>query len=317
MTDTTVKSSPRSFLERPSLSIFVDYLLTTATHGLRNIGGAYSKLHRMFWVVTFLAAFGLMLYFVISCALQYVAYPTQTNIEIQAERGMPFPAVTVCNANPHRIDTTYASMLTYVQRIGLNASYLTAIHMEELFLPLIVDLFNRNQSAELFNIGFQLDNMLLDCSYNGINCSSNFVRSLTSVFGNCFTFNWKASMEQLYALNDMGTAMVLFEGLSLTFYVPRQLSFPLTNFSDGLVLMLHDNDELPFIAQNGLWLQPGLAHTITYTKSQTTFLSMPYTSCTSLVEADLRALYETTFNSEAVNQVTYSESACYELCLQS
>jgi amiloride-sensitive sodium channel subunit gamma len=159
--------------------------------------------------------------------------------------------------------------------------------------------------------------MLLDCSYNGINCSSNFVRSLTSVFGNCFTFNWKASMEQLYALNDMGTAVVLFEGLSLTFYVPRQLSFPLTNFSDGLVLMLHDNDELPFIAQNGLWLQPGLAHTITYTKSQTTFLSMPYTSCTSLVEADLRALYETTFNSEAVNQVTYSESACYELCLQS
>ncbi len=316
MTDTTVKSSLSSFIERPRHAILTDYMLTTATHGLRNIGGAYTKLHRAFWIITFLAAFGLMFYFVTSCALQYVAYPTQTNIEIQADRDMAFPAVTVCNSNPHRTDTMYASLVAYAQRLGINASSLTAVDLEVLALPLLVDLFNRNQSAELSNIGFQLENFLLDCSYNGINCSSNFVRSLSSVYGNCFTFNWKASMEQLYTLNDMGPSLVIYQGLSLTFYVPRELNFPMTYYYDGLILMLHDNDEIPYIVQNGLRLQPGLAHTITYQKSQTTFLSMPYTNCTSTVEADLRALYETTFNSEAASQVAYSEEVCYELCEQ-
>jgi len=316
MTDTAVKRSLKSFIERPSLSILADYLLTTATHGLRNIGGAYTKLHRAFWIITFLAAFGLMLYFVTSCVLQYVAYPTQTNIEIQADRDMAFPAVTVCNSNAHRTDTMTAALVAYAQRIGINASSLTAVELEELAIPLLVDLFNRNQSAELSNIGFQLENFLLDCSYNGINCSSNFVGSLSPVYGNCFTFNWKASMKELYTLNDMSSSLVIYQGLSLTFYVPTQLNFPMLSYYDGLILMLHDNDEIPYIVQNGLRLQPGLAHTITYQKSQTTFLSMPYTNCTSTVEADLQALYETTFNSEAASDVAYSEEVCYELCEQ-
>jgi hypothetical protein len=316
MTDTTIKPSLKSFIERPSLSILADYMLTTATHGLRNIGGAYTKLHRAFWIITFLAAFGLMLYFVTSCVLQYVAYPTQTSIEIEADRDMAFPAVTVCNSNPYKTDQMNAALVTYAQSIGLNASSLTAVELEELVLPLLVDLFNSNQTAEIYNIGFQLENFLLDCSYNGINCSSNFASSLSSVYGNCFTFNWKASMEQLYTLNDMSASLVIYQGLSLTFYVPRELNFPITYYYDGLILMLHDNDEIPYIVQNGLRLQPGLAHTITYQKSQTTFLSMPYTNCTSTVEADLQALYETTFNSEAASEVAYSEEVCYELCEQ-
>jgi hypothetical protein len=316
MTDTTIKPSLKSFIERPSLSILADYMLTTATHGLRNIGGAYTKLHRAFWIITFLAAFGLMLYFVTSCVLQYVAYPTQTSIEIEADRDMAFPAVTVCNSNPYKTDQMNAALVTYAQSIGLNASSLTAFELEELALPLLVDLFNRNQLSEISNIGFQLENFLLDCSYNGINCSSNFVGSLSSVYGNCFTFNWEASMKQLYTLNDMSSSLVTYQGLSLTFYVPTQLNFPMLSYYDGLILMLHDNDEIPYIVQNGLRLQPGLAHTITYQKSQTTFLSMPYTNCTSTVEADLQALYETTFNSEAASEVAYSEEVCYELCEQ-
>ena len=313
MADTTAKPPPLPFTERPSLAIFVDYLLTTATHGLRNIGTAYSKLYRTFWIITFLAAFGLMLYFVISCVLQYLAYPTQTNVEIEAQRDMLFPAVTVCNANAYRVDKFMAALAVYAQQIGSN---LTGPALESLSFPLIGDLFNRNELATLNSLSFQLENMLLDCSYNGINCSSSFVRSTSSVLGNCFTFNWNASMKKLFTLNDIGSTLVLFSGLTLTFYLPRHLNFPIAYFDDGLIVLLHDNDELPLTAQNGLRLQPGLAHTINYKKSQAIFLPTPYTNCTSAAEADLRALYQTTFNSEAVSQVAYSEPVCNELCQQ-
>ncbi|CAF2092183.1 unnamed protein product [Rotaria magnacalcarata] len=313
MNDTIVEPSPRSPIERSSIKILVDFLKKTATHGLRNIGEAHSKLYCTLWIIAFLAAFGLMLYFVLSCGFQYLAYPTQTNIEIVAERGMRFPAVTVCNANPYRKDKMNAALLTFSERIRIN---LTETNAELLSYSLLADLFNRNETAELVDLGFQLDNMLLSCSYNGIECSYDFVLSTSSVLGNCFTFNWNAFMKKLFTLGDMSSTVVIFKGLTLTFYVPSQLNFPSTLFDEGLVVLLHDNDELPRTTEKGLRLKPGLAHKITYEKRQTIFLPKPYTNCTSSVDLDLVALYKTMFNSVAIEQVAYSEIVCYELCEQ-
>ncbi|CAF3737478.1 unnamed protein product [Rotaria socialis] len=263
--------------------------------------------------MAFLAAFGLMLYFVFSCVFQYLAYPTQTSVEIVAERGMRFPAVTVCNANPYRKDKMNAALLAFSEKNRVN---LTETNAESLAYSLLADLFNQNETAELVDLGFQLDNMLLSCSYNGIECSHDFVLSISSVFGNCFTFNWNAFMKKLFTLGDMNSTLVIFQGLTLTFYVPSQLNFPSTLFDEGLVVLLHDNDELPRTTEKGLRLKPGLAHTINYEKSQTIFLPKPYTNCTSSVELDLIALYKTMFNSIAIGQVAYSEVVCYQLCEQ-
>ncbi|CAF4586983.1 unnamed protein product [Rotaria sp. Silwood2] len=63
-------------------------------------------------------------------------------------------------------------------------------------------------------------------------------------------------------------------------------------------------------------LRPGLAHTITYRKSQTIFLSKPYTNCTTVVEYNLRHIYDVIFDPQLVGQVAYSEALCYELCEQ-
>jgi hypothetical protein len=307
------RSKPVSFVEQRRRSIVVDYLLAASTHGLRTIGLAHSTRNRIFWVVVFLTALSSMLYFVVSSVLQYLAYPTTTSIEIEAQRDMNFPAVTVCSANPYRADRMNVSLLAYAQRIGSN---LTGVALENLATAMIVDLFNRNETDELNTIGFQLSDMLLACSYNNIDCSSNFTYSISSVFGNCYTFNWKAIMDKVLRLNDFGSGVIFFEGLSMTFYMPRELDFPLFSYDDGLVLLLHDNDELPLTAQKGIRLQPGLAHTIAYTKSQTTFLPQPYTNCTSSIEADLADLYKTTFGAKAASMVAYSETVCQELCEQ-
>jgi hypothetical protein len=106
-------TEPKHFIEQRRRSIVIDYLLATSTHGLRSVGRAYSIRNRVFWIIIFTVASGLMLYFVVSAVLQYFAYSTQTSIEVQLDRKMPFPAVTVCNANPYRYDTVNESLVNY------------------------------------------------------------------------------------------------------------------------------------------------------------------------------------------------------------
>ncbi|CAF1451348.1 unnamed protein product, partial [Rotaria sp. Silwood1] len=106
---------------------------------------------------------------------------------------------------------------------------------------------------------------------------------------------------------------MMYEGLSITFYIPRHLSFPSTTFEDGLALFLHDNDELSFMVKNSIRLRPGLAHIITYRKSETIFLPKPYTNCTTAVGRNLRHIYEVIFDPHLALQVAYSEALCYEL----
>lgn len=309
-------STPKHFFDQRRKSIFLDYLLATSTHGLRSVGRAYSKYNRYFWVLIFMVAFGFMFYFVISAVLQYYAYPTQTKVEIQLDRRMAFPAVTICSGNPYRYDTVNASLIAYFYRIaGANATYNQSV-LNSLLLPLIIDLYSRNQTAELLSIGFQLTDYLLSCTYNGIDCSNAFTASMSSAMGNCFTFNWKAS-GKLFTISDYGDTVLIREGLSMMFYLPQEFFFPLAPADVGLVITLHNNDELPIPTETGLYLQPGASHLITYRKSEITFLSAPYTTCTSIVTDDLRALYESTFlNSTAATDVFYSEALCLELCQQ-
>jgi hypothetical protein len=307
---------PKPFVEQRRRSIIVDYLLSASTHGLRSVGRAYSSCNRCLWIIVFTIALGLMLYFVVSSILQYFTYPTQTSTEIYLDRKMPFPAITVCNANPYRLDTMNASLVAfYYQLFPPNTAFDQNL-ANSLAIPLVVDLFNRNQTEELWSIGFQLSDILLDCVYNGIECSNLFTHSLTSALGNCFTFNWKVSTP-LFTLADFGNTVLVREALQMTFYVPREYNFPVEYFNIGLNIVLHDNDEFPISMENGLALAPGFSHLITYRKSLETFLPFPYSQCTSEVSSDMRALYQTTFaNNNVSDSLVYSESVCHELCEQ-
>jgi hypothetical protein len=309
-------TEPKHFVEQRRRSIVIDYLLATSTHGLRSVGRAYSIRNRVFWVIIFTVASGLMLYFVVSAVLQYFAYSTQTSIEVNLDRKMPFPAVTVCSANPFRYDKMNESLVNYFYQLYPPNTPFTQDMLNSFAFPLMVDLFNTNDTKQIEIIGFQLSDMLLACTYNGIDCSNAFISFISSALGNCYTFNWKTSTP-FYTIADFGNTLVLKEGLTMTFYIPRESYFPIMSFDTGLTILLHDNDELPVPNENGLRLQPGLSHLITYRKSETTFLPSPYTTCTSKVGDDLRVLYQTTFiNYSASTAVAYSESVCGELCEQ-
>ncbi|CAF0777772.1 unnamed protein product [Adineta ricciae] len=317
MDDIVGSNNPKHFVEQRRQSIILDYLIATSTHGLRSVGRAYSKFNRIFWVCSFTITCGIMFYFVISNLLQYFSYPTQTKVEIRLDRHMPFPAVTVCSGNPYRSDHLNQSLVSFYHRLtSSNATYNETV-LSSLLIPLIVDLFNRNQTDEFISIGFRLTDILLSCDYNGIDCSNAFTASISPALGICYTFNWKAS-GTVFTVSDYGDGIFVREGLTLSFYMPQELFYPTTWYDNGLLITLHDNDEFPVPTETGIYLRPGTSNLITYQKSETTFLPYPYSNCTTSVSDDLRGLYTSTFIDPAASvDAVYSESLCIELCQQS
>ncbi|CAF3979852.1 unnamed protein product [Rotaria sordida] len=304
MDTATNQEKQYSFIEQSYRSIFVNYLTSSTTHGLRCIAEAYSTSNRILWICSFMFALGWMLFFIITSGMQYLSYPTQIDMEIRNEYNMIFPAVTICSAHPLRNDKTNASLLAYAKRIGINV---TKVDLETLVEPLVVDIFNRNQRNELIDLGFQLSDILINCSYNGINCSSYFTHSLSPQFGNCYTFNWNGKMKNLFTIRNVSSLNIGFEGLSMQFYIPRESYYPVSYFDEGLIVSIHENNEFPLVVKNGFRLQPGLSHTILFSKTERNLLSKPYTNCTSSVEDDLRDIYETAFGKDSMGKVTYSE----------
>ena len=169
---------PKHFTEQRRRSIVLDYLIATSTHGLRSVGRAYSKINRFFWICAFTITFGIMSYFVISSVLQYFAYPTQTKVEIQLDRHMLFPAVTICSGNPFRYDTTNKSLVSYFYRLNSSNATFNQTILNSLYIPLIVDLFSQSQIDELLLIAFQFTDISLQYNYNRIDFSKVFTLSI-------------------------------------------------------------------------------------------------------------------------------------------
>jgi len=180
----------------------------------------------------------------------------------------------------------------------------------------MIDLLNQNKTTEMLSYGFQLQDILLDCSYNGYDCRDMWIESISPVLGNCYTFN-RQSLDRktpLFDINDINKRNIAFQyGLVVTFYLNIELYFPTLQYGLGLTGILHNVDEQPLIRFAGKRFAPGFEHNLAYEKSLSTFLGSPYTVCTEEIPEDMRALYHFFDNN---TDYVYSEIVCLELCYQ-
>ena len=282
-----------------------------------------------------LLSFGTMLYFISNCMIQYygkqlpsptciffevfyLAYPTQTRVLIRLNRSQVFPAVTICSGTPLRFDRYLPALVSFILTNNLSSTP-SNITREEIYrgaFHFMVDLFNRNRTSEIFSYGFQLEDILLDCVYNGYDCRSLWTRTISPVLGNCYTFNRQTLDRQtnLFRINDVnGQTQSLHIGLIATFYLNIELYFPTLEYGLGLIGILHHPDEQPLIRYSGKRFAPGFEHSLVYEKAVSTYLGSPYTACTQGITEDMRGLYGLFDNN---TDYIYSETVCLELCYQ-
>jgi hypothetical protein len=179
---------------KPSLlAIIIDYCLNASTHGLLGIVRSDSLHNRVFWSISFLGFTAVMAYFVVSAIIDYFEYPTNIDVDIVNEWPQYFPAVSLCNASPIRMDQFMGPFLNYTNSRNFthtNDTTTLSAYQSQFIWTFVVDEINNNQQPSGFL--YSLSSMLYSCSFNSEPCSAaDFIPFLSAEYGLCYTFNAK------------------------------------------------------------------------------------------------------------------------------
>ncbi|CAF1039325.1 unnamed protein product [Adineta steineri] len=294
-------------------SIIYEFSSNTTAHGIPRISESVSKYNRLYWLFATLCFIGLMTYFIIKAIIDYLNYPTQIDISIDAEFPQHFPAFTICNAGGLRFDKFIQPFLNYTNTLNItNTNDTSTIFPEQIpyLFNFVNDLLNNNGSLEPFF--FPLPSMLYSCTYNSVTCTAtDFVPFIAAPYGFCYTFNAKLkneTSENIRNVSDNGGTGTL----ELAFYVHSHQYIPYLTDSVGIVTLIHDNTEVPVIDTTGLNLIPRQKHKLSYKKKKTSFLQSPYTSCNDKIDLWMQAMYENYPNLD----YQYSQTLCTKLSVQ-
>ncbi|XP_035681372.1 acid-sensing ion channel 5-like [Branchiostoma floridae] len=242
-----------------------EFANSTTCHGASRIANAKNRPHMTMWTLVFLAAFGLCTWQVSDRFQNYFAYRTGTEIDVQLESELNFPAVTICNFNRIRAsgvsinDQLYLGAAFYIPTLvgdpeALNA-YLNGVDWDSF-----------GASAELLGDyagytrrnGFVLDNStLLECFWRGRPCyAENFTHVFTT-YGNCWTFNGDKNSPLKQTTPGAGNGLKM----TLDILTDEYTENPLTGYLEyGLVFQVHDQNEPPRPELVGTAVAPG-SHT--------------------------------------------------------
>ena len=172
-------------------SIIREFSLNTSTHGLPGIARSESIHNRVFWSISFLGFTIITIYFVTKTILAYLKYPTRINVDIVSEWPQNFPAVSLCNASPFRLDRFVEPFLNYTNAMNFsnvtNAS--TIPHDLTRFISrFLIDQLNKNISLD--SLYYTLPSILRKCAFNSIPClAADFIPFYSPFYGLCHTFN--------------------------------------------------------------------------------------------------------------------------------
>ncbi len=193
-------------------SIIREFSLNTSTHGIPGIARSQSIHNCIFWTASLLIFTGIMLYFVIQSIRAYFDYPTQTSVAVIVEWPQAFPAVTICNYSPLRYDRFIDPFLNYTNSRNItNTNDTTTFTSSQASYIRDFLQYKLNRDESLNDFFFPLSSMLINCTYNGVSCSTNdFTWFITPLYGFCYTFNAKLKNGTVRYNSDNG-AMGLLE----------------------------------------------------------------------------------------------------------
>ncbi|CAF2401578.1 unnamed protein product [Rotaria sp. Silwood2] len=295
-------------------SIIRDFALNTSTHGLPGIARSQSVHNRVFWSVSTAVFTGVMVYFVAQSISNYFQYPKQTSIDVIVEWPIVFPAVSFCNYSPVRQDRFFQAFLEYLSAFNLIDTTNNTNFTLSNYVIYIHDFYQWkiNQNKSMYDLYFPLSSMLMSCFFNGVPCvSTDFISFESPLYGGCYTFNAKRKNlpnSGIRYSNEGGRDGIL----ELRLYVHSHQYVPNTSDAVGIMIMVHDNTQLPLIDIAGMALEPGRKHKLSFTRKKSYFLSPPYTQCTNQIPLAMQAM----FNLFQDADYAYSQLICFTNCIQ-
>ncbi|XP_074650877.1 bile acid-sensitive ion channel-like [Tubulanus polymorphus] len=238
-----------------------DFSSGTTCHGFWRLIGSTHGLQKVFWAVFIIAAFCLTSWQIILQFVAYYSYGTATQIVVQENPSLTFPAVTICNFNTYQ-----KSLLTPAERYAVEAGSMLFSDVEDAMLPgFDVGAYLSNMShlfpngfdiaAVTRKAGWKLDNeTLLHCKFNGQQCSTNDFWHTFTTYGSCYQFN--KNKKYIQYLSGSGNGLQIMLNIKESEYTSTLLWSG--NVESGLRLHVHPQHEAPDVLSKGISVGPGL-----------------------------------------------------------
>jgi hypothetical protein len=160
--------------------------------------------------------------------------------------------------------------------------------------------------------GFYLDDMLVSCTYAGLECtSSDFTTMLSFDYGNCYTFNsgYNSTIKKSSAAGGInGLEIELFSG------DPNEELFI---YQRGFNVIIHNQSYSPLIDNEGVFVSTGAETNIGFERSFYSKQPYPFSNCIvdpSSNKSFSSDLYQLILNK--IGEKTYRQKYCFEICYQ-
>ncbi|KAL2097813.1 hypothetical protein ACEWY4_007020 [Coilia grayii] len=325
--------------------ITVEFVTRTKVHGLKYIFSRdKSKLHRVLWLLAIFVCIGLLCTWSWNRILYLLSFPAVTKIHMAWAYNMTFPAVTLCNQNFFRVSGLTQSDLYHSgywmdiihQNHSINRRSMAMLkhsaHRDRLlrlldfsdYSPPPLSRHPFNTTEMIGRLSHQLEDMLLECKFQGENCTHKNFTPIYTRYGKCYTFNSGLDGNPLLTTLKGGTGNGLEVMLDIQQdeYLPvwgetdetsyeagikvqihsqdeppfiDQLGFDETSYEAGVKVQIHTQDEPPFPNELGFGVSPGFQAFVTCQEQRLQYLPPPWGDCkSSSFESDFFSTYSIT-----------------------
>ncbi|XP_049645472.1 amiloride-sensitive sodium channel subunit gamma [Suncus etruscus] len=126
------------------------------------------------------------------------------------------------------------------------------------------------------NMSYSAEELMITCFFDGVSCDPrNFTLFHHPMYGNCYTFNSKEN-ETILSTSMGGSEY----GLQVILYIDEEEYNPFLVSSTGAKVIVHRQDEYPFIEDVGTEIETAMATSIGMHLTESFKLSEPYSQCT-------------------------------------
>ncbi|XP_066573547.1 acid-sensing ion channel 1C-like [Amia ocellicauda] len=293
--------SPQNEPKRTLKDITVSFVKKTKFHGLKYVFARdSSKPRRVLWLLAFFACVGLLSTWSWNRLHYLLSFPAVTKIHMVWAHNLSFPAVTLCNQNLFRM-SSLTRMDLYHSGYWLDLLYLNhSVNEKSLQVlrddrkKMVLSMVDFSQYApppdqqvnttEMINrLGHQIEDMLLECKFQGENCTFRNFTPIYTRYGKCYTFNSGLDGNPLLTTLKGGTG----NGLEIMLDIQQDEYLPVwgetdeTSYEAGIKVQIHSQDEPPFIDQLGFGVAPGFQTFVSCQQQRLMYLPPPWGDCRS------------------------------------
>ena len=313
---TTIDKNLSRKLQEETIKPVISWTL----HGLPNVFRTKYILFKIVWVILFLTALGVSIYFVYNTIEEYLRYEVTTLVRSINVDEMDFPVITICNvnqiSNQKGLDHFLSIWNQYANNYSLEnlSDYFNSTkngfanyyYSASVFFYQIPIRERQNYSVnikEIFTYGFLNDYNLTSDDFNWI---------FNPFLGNCYQLNTDAKLKtKAYAQNVLQ--------LYLNFDFPiivQNFGYPNAIY---LILKSKKSNIYRLYQQNSFIILGGSSVSLKLTKSVFNKQKKPYSDCDFVQDDDGNFEYPSWFDRKYYDQIKsagyeYSQSMCISFC---